>query len=211
MSCYAVQGGEADIRARTAILHTSCADSQYLKFYLAGFYGHWSDINSYYSKPPRILSIPTLSGTQIELEMTIQLLLSLAKESDRALLLPAQATLVSRSTEDDGRSSELRPEIGSTVAHRRNIYSIYRLEQLERESGVKILEPNYVAHATPFLVQEKKYDELVELARYQELDLRFQWSYQVAGEELKKDLYKDKLHVKITTDEGMDGHWSCVL
>lgn len=109
---------------------------------------------------------------------------------------------------DDGRSADLRPELGSLVAHRRNIYSIYRLEQLERESGVKILEPNYIAHATPFMVQEKKYDELVDLARYQEMDLRFQWNYVLASEALQMDLYMDKLHVRLTTDEGMDGHWS---
>ena len=97
------------------------------------------------------------------------------------------------------------------VAHRRQIYSIYHLEQLERESGVTILEPNYIAHATRFLIREDKLDLLTSLASYQEMDLRYRWYYQSVDEELAKPIFADQLHVRLLTDEGPDGSWRCAI
>lgn len=181
-----------------------------MKFFVAGAYGHWQDINSYYTSPPRILSIPALSGSYEELETTIQLLLAAAKSSNRALLLPSQATLLAPTAEEDGRLPELKPSEGTVVAHRRYIYSIFHLEQLEKDSGVQILEPNYIAHAAPHLVQQKKYDMIADLAAYQELDLRWLWMYKFVEEALEKDHMRDAMHVRISTDEGPDGFWRSV-
>lgn len=137
----------------------------------------------------------------------MQMLLAAAKHSDRALLLPSQATLLAPTAEEDGRYPNLKPAPGTIVAHRRYIYSIFHLEQLEKESGVQILEPNYIAHAAPHLVRKKKYDTIAELSAYQELDLRWLWMYKFMQEELDREHLKKALHVRISTDEGPDGFW----
>lgn len=53
----------------------SCADyifailaSSAYKFYVARNFGFWQDVNGYYSKPPKILALPTLSGTEAEVQ-----------------------------------------------------------------------------------------------------------------------------------------------
>lgn len=138
----------------TTLLHMTCAESTYLKFYIAGAYGGWQDVNNYYTNPPRILIMPSLSGSIQELETLMRLVVGAAIATNRSILPPLSGVFIN-SPEGETEFLATNGLDGTKIAHRKNIWSLFPLEEIEKEYGVTFLEPNYIEHATGYLASTR--------------------------------------------------------
>lgn len=122
-------------------LHMTCADDSWIKLFVAKSEGFWTDVDEYYSRPPRLLSINTLAGSPDDLVQQWRILVGAAYYSERALSLPAYSAI-----------SGLRE--GTTI---RDTYSTFPLSHVagsgkDSNLGVAIVESDYVTHATAHLL-----------------------------------------------------------
>ncbi|KAH8924511.1 hypothetical protein BT69DRAFT_1349379 [Atractiella rhizophila] len=192
-------------------LHMTCCETTFLKFFIAATYGYWQDVGSYYSSPPRILSIASLSGTPAEIQSTVQLLVAAALQSDRALLLPLFADVLAPISPEDG-TDDANPVLSALTVingdgkegrgvrlHRRFIWSVIDLERLSlSRPTLALLEPNYLHHTTANLSDLRPAD----------MDLRPLWLWSYLENRLEEETFKERRHVRIVTDEGPAGRWS---
>jgi hypothetical protein len=153
---------------RTTILHMTCADSL-LKSHIAATHGFKRDVDGLYSKPPRMLSLgKSLGGTQDDVAHLFRILVAAALASSRAVVSPLDGHIIGNATEGDGT---VGPPTTEPVVHSRFLWSLVDLEPfLDSSSPVRLLEPNYPNHATPFLAGDAK--ALADLHTVRDLDLR---------------------------------------
>lgn len=112
--------------------------SQYLKFYLAAAYGGFQNVDNYYTSPPPLLIAPNLVGSIAELTQLMSIVVAAAKATGRVIVPPSQGLFI----DEEG------------VGYRRDVWSLFTLERIEREQGVRFVEPKYIEHATKFLARE---------------------------------------------------------
>ncbi|GAA5855412.1 hypothetical protein JCM8547_007816 [Rhodosporidiobolus lusitaniae] len=171
-------------RHDSVYLHSTCCDDAWVKLFVAKEEGFWSDLDDYYSEPPRLMSIDHLSATQSDLKQLFRILITAAYYTDRAATVPPRAAIL-----------DLPSSSPSAV---RASYSTFPLSQLadpDPPLGVKVLESSYVEHATAHLLgvsalnatekradgwweglgsleRERRTTKVVELTRVAELDMR---------------------------------------
>ncbi|GAA5969901.1 hypothetical protein JCM11641_008079 [Rhodosporidiobolus odoratus] len=174
-------------RHDSVYVHATCCDDAWVKLFVAKTEGFWNDLDSYYSRPPPLLSIDHLSATQSDLQQLFRILLTAAHYSGRALTLPSHATIL------DLPLSPTTPPVRAT-------YSTFPLSQLASQPtasplNVTILESGYVQHAMSSLMgvsvldaqerrgkgwwealgeleRERRESKVLELTRVAELDMR---------------------------------------
>lgn len=122
-------------------LHMTCADDSWLKLFVPKSEGFWTDVDEYYSQPPALLSIHTLSGPREDLVQQWRILMGAAYYSERALSLPSYSVV-----------TDLRN--GTAI---RDTYSTFPLSHVagagkDSNLGVEIVESDYAAHATAHLL-----------------------------------------------------------
>ncbi|BGP14650.1 hypothetical protein JCM10213v2_002599 [Rhodosporidiobolus nylandii] len=173
-------------RHNSLYVHATCCDDAWVKLFVAMSEGFWNDLDGYYSRPPPLLSIDHLSGSQTDLKQLFRILLTAAHYTRRAITLPSHATI-------------LDLPLTSTSPVRAS-YSAFPLSQLAGAPSagpidVRILESGYVEHAMAHLLgvsalnaserrtdgwweslgqveRERREAKVVELTRVAELDMR---------------------------------------
>jgi hypothetical protein len=69
------------------ILHFTCVETP-LKELMAKMWGYWADMDGYYSAPPKLIELPTLSGNRTELRAYMGAAVQIARASGRRIILP---------------------------------------------------------------------------------------------------------------------------
>lgn len=128
------------------------------KTYIASSHGYTHDVFGYYTAPPPIITISHVAGTYAELERLMSVLVSLARATHRAILLPRQGTFIG----SDGQT------------YPRNIWNLFPIGDVEARFDVSILEPNYIEHAYAHLLPDYP-QQAAQLSRVEELSLTHQW------------------------------------
>ncbi|GAA98903.1 uncharacterized protein L969DRAFT_538472 [Mixia osmundae IAM 14324] len=121
------------VPAEAVLLHTTCVDDYPIRRTLAATHGFTQDIDSYYSKPRKILSLDALTGTEAGLQGFLAIAVGLAADSGRDLLLPPTALYLNTSVQPNLRN--------------RDIWAVLPIEETSQEYNVDILEPRYLSHA----------------------------------------------------------------
>ncbi|GAA5935999.1 uncharacterized protein JCM15063_002677 [Sporobolomyces koalae] len=176
------------------VQHMTCSESVETKLYISKAQGYWSDVDSYYTQPPRLLSIENVAGTEGELSHYFKMFFAAAHYSGRAILPPTFVTV---------------NEVADLPSMARHSPSVFPLAHLETAFGVTVLEPEYVEHAQAHLLgqssldqkktrddhfltkqeQRRRADAAVSLARPSEIDLRtFRTFYSLVKRLLQPDL-----------------------
>ncbi|GAA98892.1 uncharacterized protein L969DRAFT_537846 [Mixia osmundae IAM 14324] len=120
------------IPAETALIHTTCVDDYPMRRTLAAAHGFTQDVDGYYSRPRRILSLDALAGDESSIQATLAVAVALAAQTGRDLLLPPTAMYVNAS---------LHPH-----ARNRDIWAVLPFHETEDEFNITVLEPRYLAH-----------------------------------------------------------------
>ncbi|GAA6012900.1 hypothetical protein JCM10207_008370 [Rhodosporidiobolus poonsookiae] len=122
-------------RDQSISVHLTCGDDTLTKVFVAKAQGFWSDVDGYYTRPPPLLTIDHLSGSEDDLLQLVKILLVAAHYTGRALLPPSHATFTSL------------PSSPSSPPPTRRIFSAFPLPHLSAATRVEIVEPRYVALA----------------------------------------------------------------
>lgn len=73
---YSVE--QAWTQRSSQFLHMTCGDDMLTRVFMAQSEGFWGDVDSYYSKPPRILTVHSMSGHRASLEQLLRVLLTIS-------------------------------------------------------------------------------------------------------------------------------------
>ncbi|GAA5901629.1 hypothetical protein JCM6882_006028 [Rhodosporidiobolus microsporus] len=118
-------------RDQSIYVHVTCGDDTLTKVYFAKAQGFWSDVESYWTSPPPLLSVGHLSGSQDDLLQLFKILLVAAHYTNRAILPPSHSTFTDL-----------------TTLHRtRRIYSSFPIPHISEALHVPIVEPQYTTAA----------------------------------------------------------------
>lgn len=172
--------------SRTTFIHMTCAPN-WLKLIIAATEGFKQDVDGYYSRPPRMISLgKSLAGSQEEIAHVFRILVAAGIEMQRSVVLPLDGAFVGPAHEDDGNVERAKTE---TMLHSRWLWSILDLEPLLNDkSPVDLLEANYPAHATKHLRHNAT--ALADLHAVIELDLRPVRSFDDMLEKLDQPYYR---------------------
>ncbi|GAA5880643.1 hypothetical protein JCM3774_000562 [Rhodotorula dairenensis] len=129
-------------RDQSVFLHMTCGDDTPTKVYAAKSQGFWSDVESYYTAPPPMVTVDRLSGSQAVVTQMVKILLTVAHYTHRALLPPSHVTFL-----DLDVAAKLTP---SHVT--RPVHNAFALPHLAENLEVEILEPDYVRSAAAELM-----------------------------------------------------------
>ncbi|GAA5914299.1 uncharacterized protein JCM6883_001804 [Sporobolomyces salmoneus] len=130
-------------RHDSLISHITCADDKWVKLYMIKAQGYWSDVDEYYTRPPKLLSIENVAGTPDELSHYFKVLFAAAHYTGRAVLPPTFLTV-----HEDRDTPSLAHHSPST----------FPLSHLERAFGTQVLEPEYIEHAQAHLLGQSTLD-----------------------------------------------------
>ncbi|KAJ8295936.1 hypothetical protein OF846_001270 [Rhodotorula toruloides] len=195
-------------------LHMTCADDSWLKLFVPKSEGFWTDVDEYYSQPPALLSIHTLSGPREDLVQQWRILMGAAYYSERALSLPSYSVV-----------TDLRN--GTAI---RDTYSTFPLSHVagagkDSNLGVEIVESDYAAHATAHLLgvsalnsterrndgwweklgakeRKRREDAVVALTKVAELDMRQVESFPALIQRLRDDpTFSSASHIQLMNFE----------
>jgi hypothetical protein len=125
------------------------------KFLMAREYGYWQDIDGFYSRPPKILQLPYLAGTQEQVLRQFNLFASLALRSrfrsltrigrqlttfvaNRSMIMPSDVTVT-------------MPD-GSLIT--RSSYLVLPMPDLYFAKDLPLLETNFISHAASYLTDQ---------------------------------------------------------
>ncbi|GJN87480.1 hypothetical protein Rhopal_000429-T1 [Rhodotorula paludigena] len=128
-------------------LHMTCADDASVKLFVPKVEGFWSDVDAYYSRPPTLISVDVLSGTQADLAQLFRILLAAAHYSSRALILPESATV-----------TDLLDSSPTAIRAAHSTFPLSQLAMPDSPLGVRVLEPRYVEHAAAHLLGKSVLD-----------------------------------------------------
>ncbi|GAA5834791.1 hypothetical protein JCM11251_003663 [Rhodosporidiobolus azoricus] len=123
-------------RDQSIYVHVTCGDDTLTKIYFAKAQGFWSDVESYYTSPPPLLTIDHLSGPQGDLLQLFKILLTASHYANRALLPPSHSTFTDL----------------PTYHQTRKIYSSFPVPHISEALQVPIVEPQYATAAARELV-----------------------------------------------------------
>ncbi|GAA5965165.1 hypothetical protein JCM3765_002863 [Sporobolomyces pararoseus] len=140
---HLLEGEPAFERHDSLISHITCADDKWVKLYMIKAQGYWSDVDNYYTQPPKILSIENVAGTSPELSHFFKLFFAAAHYTGRAVLPPVFLTV---------------NEVLDTPSLARHSPSTFPLSHLERTFGIQVLEPEYIEHAQAHLLGQSALD-----------------------------------------------------
>ncbi|GAA98522.1 uncharacterized protein L969DRAFT_104055 [Mixia osmundae IAM 14324] len=162
-------------------LHMTCCDNAFLKQYIAAHYGYLQNLDGYYSRPPLMITADVIAGDYRQLNAAATILMAVAAATGRAFLPPSHAVL---------------HQAGQTFT--RPIWSVFRLDYLQRENRIDLLEPNYVIHAAHHLAKEGDLDTIAELSDVLEINIRQLWSLEDLIELIQSaDISRHKI-IKLT-------------
>lgn len=122
-------------RFESVFMHATCADNNVQKVTLAKAMGYWNDIDGYYSRYPRVLTVPHMTGTKAQVSHQLRILLAAAHYTNRLFQPPAYISFTDIPT-DEGNTSAAR-----------EFYSAFPFDYIEEKIGDEILEANFVEHA----------------------------------------------------------------
>ena len=122
---------------QSVFVHSTCADDNFLKVTIAKSMGYWPDLNGYYSRAARVLTVSHMTGTVEELAQQLRVLLSVAHYTGR-VFMPPEFMTVSRV------ASNVVPG-GVTVS--RSFYSAFPVDHIAHATGDEVVESDYVRHA----------------------------------------------------------------
>ncbi|GAA5981413.1 hypothetical protein JCM5350_004054 [Sporobolomyces pararoseus] len=131
-------------RHDSLIHHTTCADDRLIKLFVAKAEGYWGDVDQYYTQPPSLISIESLSATENEATQLFKLLLALGHYTGRAVLPPLFVTVTDKATELPSKA--VRGPSAFPVAH------------LSSAFNVTVVEPRYIRHAQAHLLGQSTLD-----------------------------------------------------
>ncbi|GAA5976503.1 hypothetical protein JCM10908_005523 [Rhodotorula pacifica] len=126
-------------RHDSLFLHTTCADDIEMKLFVPKVEGFWQDVDAYYTRPRKLLSIEHLAGTREDIAQLFLTLLTLSYYTSRSLIPPTHVTFL---------------DLLSDV-HARKSYAAFPLSHLAQENNplhVSVVEPQFVSHATSALL-----------------------------------------------------------
>lgn len=148
--------------------------------------GFLSDVDFYYSKPPLIITVSSLSGTEADLIKIMEILAHTSLLTGRAILPPLDVTV------------SLAWSEGFNTLH---FWSVYRAEKLFHYPTLKLLEPRYIENAARFLNVES----LKELTS-KSINLRSITSYDMLIHRLFSTDYSNVKSVMLT-DWHFNSNW----
>ncbi|GAA5884845.1 hypothetical protein JCM16303_007298 [Sporobolomyces ruberrimus] len=123
--------------------HATCADETVTKLFVAKAEGYWSDVDQYYTKPPSLISIESVSATDAEATQLFKLLLALGHYTGRAVLPPLFVTVTDNA------------EVTSKAVHGP---SAFPTAHLSTAFNVTVVEPRYIRHAQAHLLGQSTLD-----------------------------------------------------
>ncbi|GAA94416.1 uncharacterized protein L969DRAFT_53420 [Mixia osmundae IAM 14324] len=156
------------VAAESVLFHGTCIDDYEIRRIVAANHGFAQDVDGYYSQPRKILAVDALVGDTESLQATFAVIVGLAAESGRALLLPPTALYLNASTMPPVRN--------------RDVWSVIPFEETAREYGVTLLEPRYLLH-------RQQYQTASSDLRL--LDVRMRPSYAQLSKALLSPVYSD--------------------
>ncbi|GAA6010428.1 hypothetical protein JCM11491_006933 [Sporobolomyces phaffii] len=130
-------------RHDSLIFHATCADDFVIKNFLVKAQGYWGDIDQYYTNPPSLLSVETMTATEAEATQLFKILLALGHYIGRAVLPPLFVTVTDN---PDFPSKAVRGPSAFPVAHLTSAFDI------------QVVEPRYIRHAQAHLLGQSTLD-----------------------------------------------------
>ncbi|GAA97366.1 uncharacterized protein L969DRAFT_74430 [Mixia osmundae IAM 14324] len=191
------------------LMHLTCADNAWLKFYLSAVYGYWQNVNGYYTRPPQIITMPEISGTKVQVRRQIRMLIQLAQITGRAIQPPLVVTIFSADLTPEWPKwgdriqalPEPVPQRASTEpmelsVHRRHWWSTVHVQEVRNTFNVTVLEPNYIAHA---LTHKQSTKTVFALTSPGNLDLFwYRGRFDLLTEAITSDHYMQQQVISIT-------------
>ncbi|GAA5963915.1 hypothetical protein JCM8115_002756 [Rhodotorula mucilaginosa] len=136
---YHLEGRTHLSRHDSIFLHTTCADDIEMKLYIAKVEGYWQDVDGYYTRPRRLISIEHLAGSREDMAQLFRTLLTLSYYTSRSFIPPGHVTFLDLVSDVPTRDS----------------FAAFPLSHLAKEGNlynVSVVEPEFIGHATSILL-----------------------------------------------------------
>ncbi|TKA57416.1 hypothetical protein B0A53_00645 [Rhodotorula sp. CCFEE 5036] len=132
---YHLEGRTHLSRHDSIFLHTTCADDIEMKLYIAKVEGYWQDVDGYYTRSRKLISIEHLAGSREDMAQLFRTLLTLSYYTSRSFIPPGHVTFLDLASDVPTRDS----------------FAAFPLSHLAKEGNlynVSVVEPEFIRHAT---------------------------------------------------------------